>query len=275
MSTSPSPGTEVASTKSTSPPVTLTASPVATPGTAVRSAASRQNFCRPRASRTPSRSTSTGGVDLVRDDPRRGLPQDRAELALELADAGLAGVLRDHRLEHRVGDRDLVLLQARPLALARPEVPARDRDLLVGRVAVEADDLHPVEQRPGDRLGDVGRREEEDLREVDLDVEVVVAERRVLRRIEHLEERRRRVAAPVGADLVDLVEQDHRVHRLRVAERPHEAAREARRCTCGGGRGSRPRHARRRATCGRTRGSGPSRPTRRSTSCRCRAARSA
>ena len=104
--------------------------------------------------------------------------------------------------------------------------PRRDRDLLVGRVAVEADDLHAVEQRPGDRLGLVRRRDEDHLGEVDLDVEVVVAERRVLSRVEHLEQGRRRVAAPVGADLVDLVEQDHRVHRLRVAERAHEPARE-------------------------------------------------
>jgi hypothetical protein len=52
-------------------------------------------------------------------------------------------------------------------------------------------------------------------RQVELDVEVVVAERRVLRRVEHLEQGRARVAAPVGADLVDLVEEDDRVHRAR------------------------------------------------------------
>ena len=62
-------------------------------------------------------------------------------------------------------------------------------------------------------------------REVELDVEVVVAERVVLRRIEHLEQRRRRVAAPVGADLVDLVQHDHRVHRPGVAKRADEASR--------------------------------------------------
>ena len=48
----------------------------------------------------------------------------------------------------------------------------------------------------------------------------------VLRRVEHLEERRRRVAAPVGADLVDLVQQDDRVHRPRVAEGADEPSRE-------------------------------------------------
>ena len=49
----------------------------------------------------------------------------------------------------------------------------------------------------------------------------------VLRRVEHLQQRGRRVAAPVGADLVDLVEQDHRVHRSGVAERAHEPPRQS------------------------------------------------
>ncbi len=47
----------------------------------------------------------------------------------------------------------------------------------------------------------------------------------VLRRVEHFQERGRGVAAPVGADLVDLVQEDHGVHRLRVAERADQAAR--------------------------------------------------
>ena len=62
--------------------------------------------------------------------------------------------------------------------------------------------------------------------EIELEIEVVVAERVVLRRIEHLEQRRGRIAAPVGADLVDLVEQDHRVHRPGVAQGPDEPARQ-------------------------------------------------
>src|SRR5262249_44630154 len=64
------------------------------------------------------------------------------------------------------------------------------------------------------------------LREVELDVEIVVAEGVVLRRVEHLEERGGRVAAPVGADLVHLVEEDDWIHRAGVAERAHEPPRE-------------------------------------------------
>ena len=218
-----SPSIRVASTKRTSPPVPVTARPVATPGTAVRSAASCQKRWRPRASRSCARSI---GSAAPRRRRRSGWRSCGAACRVRARAGGprLAGVLGDDRLDHLVGDLDLVLAEAVPLALPRPEVAAGDRDLLVDRVAVEADDLHAVEQRPGDRLGDVAGRDEDDLRQVELDVEVVVAERVVLCRVEHLEQRRRRVAAPVGADLVDLVEHDHRVHRPRVAQGTDEPA---------------------------------------------------
>ena len=250
-----SPSIRVASTKRTSPPVPVTARPVATPGTAVRSAASCQKRCRPSASRTlrrgRSRSAASASPDAIRVAVlRSSLPSSRSSWRTPASRVYSVTIV----CEQLVRDLDLVLAQAVPLALPRPEVAAGDRDLLVDRVAVEADDLHAVEQRPRDRLGDVRGRDEDDLREVELDVEVVVAERVVLRRVEHLEQRRRRVAAPVGADLVDLVEHDHRVHRPGVAQRADEPARAARRCRCAGGRGSRPRRGRRRATCARTRG---------------------
>jgi hypothetical protein len=46
----------------------------------------------------------------------------------------------------------------------------------------------------------------------------VIAERRVLFGVEHLEQRRRRIAAEVVAELVDLVEDEHRVPRLGAAQ---------------------------------------------------------
>jgi len=46
----------------------------------------------------------------------------------------------------------------------------------------------------------------------------VVAEVRVLGRIEDFEQRRRRVAAPVGAELVELVEDEHRIARASAAQ---------------------------------------------------------
>ena len=49
------------------------------------------------------------------------------------------------------------------------------------------------------------------LRQVERQVEVVVAEGEVLLGVEHLEQGARRVAAPVGAGLVDLVDHEQRV----------------------------------------------------------------
>jgi hypothetical protein len=46
----------------------------------------------------------------------------------------------------------------------------------------------------------------------------VVAEARILRWVEHLEHCARRIAAPVGAHLVDLVDHEDRVLRLGVAQ---------------------------------------------------------
>ena len=78
------------------------------------------------------------------------------------------------------------------LDLLRHEVALRDPELLVLGVAGERDDVHAVEQRAGNRVDRVRGADEEHLREVERQVEVVVAERPVLLRVEHLEHRRRR-----------------------------------------------------------------------------------
>ena len=57
----------------------------------------------------------------------------------------------------------------------------------------------------------VGGGDEEHAAEVVLDLQVVVAEAVVVRRVEDLHERRRGVAAPVAVELVELVQQHHRV----------------------------------------------------------------
>jgi len=57
-------------------------------------------------------------------------------------------------------------------------------------------------------------------------LEVMVREARVLLRVQHLEQRRRRVAPEVGAQLVDLVEHEHRVARPHAPHPLDDAARQ-------------------------------------------------
>ena len=160
-----------------------------------------------------------------------------------------------------------------PVELAADQVVAGDRHLLGLGVAVEADDLHPVEERPGDRVDHVGRGDEQHPREVEVDLQVVVPERVVLGRVEHLEERRRRVAPEVRPDLVDLVQAGAPGSSSRPRGGPARGGPVGRRHRCGGGRGSRPRRGRRPGPPGRSSARGRGRPTRRARSCPPRAGR--
>ena len=68
--------------------------------------------------------------------------------------------------------------------------------------------------------------DEHHLREVVVDVEVVIVEGVVLLRVEHLEQRRRRIAAEVHRHLVDLVEQEDRVARAGLLQALDDLARQ-------------------------------------------------
>ena len=94
----------------------------------------------------------------------------------------------------------------------------RDLQLLFLGVAGDLEHFHAVAQRRRNRVEHVGGRDEQHLRQIERHVEVVIAERVVLLRIEHFEQRRRGVAAEIGAELVDLVEDEDRVLRLGAAQ---------------------------------------------------------
>src|SRR5690606_30346857 len=145
------------------------------------------------------------------------LAADRRDLTLEIAHARLARVVADDVENRLVGDLELVLLQAVLPHLLRNQVAARDVELLVLGVTRDADDLHAVEQRRRN-VQAVRRADEHYLREIEIDLEVMIVERRVLLRIEHLEQRRRRVAAEIHRHLVDLVEKEQRIPDLHLAE---------------------------------------------------------
>src|SRR5688572_12254015 len=147
------------------------------------------------------------------------VPQHRADLALEVAHAGLARVVADDRLQRLVRKLDLRDLEAVRLELALHEVALRDLELLFLGVAGKLDDLHAIAQRPGDGLEHVRGGDEHDLGEIEVDREVVVAESRVLLGVEHFEERARRVAVEAALpELVDLVEHEDAGARLGAAD---------------------------------------------------------
>ncbi len=72
----------------------------------------------------------------------------------------------------------------------------------------------------------IRRRHKQHLRQVVFHIEIVVLERIILLRIQHLQQRRRRVAAEVRGHLVDLIQHDHRVLRPGLLHRLNNLSRQ-------------------------------------------------
>ena len=173
----------------TSPPASVQARPVATPGSRTVRACSRKNRSGPSISARFSGSTRSVVSRPGRPSGRPCAPPGRASAR------GRAPRLRGYsRLMIRRtlrGDRELNRRQPGLGQLPRGEVVHGDLLLFLLAIAGEPEDFHAIEQRGRDDVEGVGRGDEEDLRQVERHVEVVVAEGRVLGRVEDLEQGRR------------------------------------------------------------------------------------
>ena len=111
----------------------------------------------------------------------RALAHDRREVALEVAQARFARIaVRDER-QRLVGELDVLVGDAVLLEQPRQQVAPRDLDFLLDRVAGDLDDLHAVAQRRRDVEQVVRRADEQALRQIERQIQVVVDERVVLR----------------------------------------------------------------------------------------------
>ena len=147
-------------------------------------------------------------------------------VAFQAAHARFPRVVPDdvaHRLFRKFDllGRDPVLVN-----LPRNQVLERDVNLLFLGVALQFDDLHAIAQRLRNRIEHVRRRNEQHLRQIERHIEIVIAERRVLLRIECFEQRRSRIAAEIAAHLVDFIEHEHRIFRLRAANALNDLSRQ-------------------------------------------------
>ena len=143
---------------------------------------------------------------------------------------------------------DLLLGQAGFLALLGNQEALGDLHLLELGVARKPDHFHAILQGRRNGVHHVRRGDEKYLAQIVFDVQIMIHEHEILFRIEHFEQRRRRVAAEIGGHLVDFVQHEHRIAHAGLLHHLDESGRAARRCRCGGGRELRLHRARRRAT---------------------------
>src|SRR5262245_11356749 len=127
------------------------------------------------------------------------LPANARDLTFKVPNTGLTSVVARNVMKRQILEFDLVRLQTAGFAPPRHEVIARDLYLLFLRVPRELDDFHAIAQRRWNRVEHIRGGDEKDAREIERDIEIVIAKRRILFRIEYFEKRRRRIAAEVGA----------------------------------------------------------------------------
>ena len=89
-------------------------------------------------------------------------------------------------------------------------MPLGDFNFLLLGIAVQPDNLHTVQQRPR-HIQRVGGRYEHHLGKVIVQIQIMVVKRRILLGIQHFQQRRTRVAAPIRTELVNLVQEKQRV----------------------------------------------------------------
>ena len=113
-------------------------------------------------------------------DLERDFAGEIADRAFELAYAGFARVSCRQQIDRVVGDLELVFLQAVFFDLARDQILLGDVAVFPVAVTGELDDLHAVAQRHRDRSELIRRRDKENLRQIERQIEIVIAERVVL-----------------------------------------------------------------------------------------------
>ena len=147
-------------------------------------------------------------------------------MPLQIAHPRFAGVVANNGGQRGVGDLELRFVQTGFLALACHQVFVGDLPLFVLRVAGQRQHLHAVAQRAGNGVHHIGGGNEQHLRQVKRHAQVVVPKIVVLFGVQHLQQRRRRVAMHARAQLVDLVEHHHAAARAGFFECLNDVARQ-------------------------------------------------
>ena len=99
-----------------------------------------------------------------------------------------------------------------------------DMHLLLVRITGQTNHFHTVQQGSGDRIGGIGSGDKHDAAQVHRDLQEVIPEGAVLLAVQHLQQSGRRIAAVVAAQLVDLIQQQQRIHGPAAADGLNDTA---------------------------------------------------
>ncbi len=140
---------------------------------------------------------------------KHGLANHFLQLFLKLTHTTFGGIVLDDGAHGCRTHLHIAVAQSGMFQDALHQVAFGYLLLFLGEVAAEFYYLHTVEQRRRHGGERVGRGDEQDVGEVEVQIHVVVVEMEILLRVQHLQQGRGRVALEVVAYLVNLVKQKH------------------------------------------------------------------
>src|SRR6185436_5656781 len=114
-------------------------------------------------------------------------------------------------LKRFVLEVQLLLLKPGFGDLSRDEVPLGNVKLFLFGVSRKPDHFHAVTKRGRDGRKGIRGCNEKHFRKVKRQIEIVVPERKVLGRVENLEQSRSRISSEVHAELIHLIQHHHRI----------------------------------------------------------------
>ena len=104
------------------------------------------------------------------------------------------------------------------------QVVLGDHELFFIRVGAKLDDLHTVQQRPGHGVQRIRRGDKQHVGQIKGDFQIMVTIVVVLFRVQHFQQSSTGIAAVVGTQFVDLVQQQHRIAAARLRHGGHDTA---------------------------------------------------
>ena len=105
-------------------------------------------------------------------------------------------------------------------------MPFNNLHFLILGIARNPNNLHPVQKRPRHRRQIIGRTHKHHIRQVIINLQIMILKRRILLRIQNLKQRRTRITAIVRPQLINLIQQEERVHRFRLLHPLNNLARQ-------------------------------------------------
>ena len=121
------------------------------------------------------------------------------------------GIFIDDPGNRALLELQLTLLQTVLLHLLRHEVVLRDLILFLCKITADIDHLHTVLQSRLDSVDVVGRRDEKDVRQVVIYIEIIIVERCILLRIKRFKKCRRWIPLYILGKFVHLIQDNHRI----------------------------------------------------------------